>query len=246
MNKVEIKQKKQPAQDTQEQEVKPPQTDPEKKQEEKIDTKSKSESKKEDKENGLSEDEKLLVRAEGGINLVPKKSKQEVKKEKKKFSFSVSSIISLIVLVVLSLGVVFFNIVSKQQLTSAKKEQYKKETYLQSYSDKFLSNEEILERVDLYRRVQRGVFSPREVVEYVMNIVERESTVEITSFNLTDSLEFEMSGNTSELEAVAKLWYMLGINENIVTINLSSVGKGETKVSFSFEGELETDKFINK
>jgi hypothetical protein len=195
-------------------------------------------------DNGLSEDEKLLVRTGSSINLVPKKSQQEVQKEKKKFSFSVSSIMSLILLVSLSLGVVLFNIVSKQQLRLAEEKQYEIEVNLQAYTDKFISNEEIIERIDLYKDVQEGVFSPREVVEYVMEIVERQPNIEITSFNMTDELDFEISGNTTELEPVAKVWYMLGTDENIVTVNLESVGKGEEGVRFSFKGELERDKFI--
>lgn len=206
---------------------------------------SKEPDKKDDKENGLSEEEKLLLRTGEGVNLIPKKSKAEVKKEKSKFTFSLSSMVSLTLLVVLSLGVVFFNISSKRQLRLAKEDLHEQEVYLQSYTDKFLSNEELIERIDLYKEVQRGVFSPREVVEYVTAIVEREGSISLSGFNLSDDLEFELSGNTTELEAVAKLWYLLGIDENIVYINLSSVGKGEKGVRFSFEGQLATDKFIN-
>lgn len=201
--------------------------------------------KKDEKQNGLSEEEKLLLRTGEGVNLIPKKSKQEVKKEKSKFTFSLSTMISLTLLVVLSLGVVFFNISSKRQLRLAKEDLHDKEIYLQSYTDKYLSNEELLERIDLYREVQKGYFSPREVVEYVTNIVEREGGIRVNGFNLSDDLEFEISGNGLELESVAKLWYLLGIDENIVNINLSSVGKSEEGVRFSFEGILETDKFIN-
>jgi hypothetical protein len=195
------------------------------------------------KETKLTEDQKLLVRTGSGINLIPKKSKAEVKKEKKKFSFSLSSIASLIVLVVLSLGVVFFNIISKQQLQAAKQTLYEKEAYLESYTDKFVSNDEILERIDLYRAVQRAVFSPREVVEYIITIVDRERGINITSFNMTDGLDFEMSGGATELESVAKIWYLLGVDPNIINVNLASVGKGEKGVSFSFEGTLNEDKF---
>jgi len=54
-----------------------------------------------------------------------------------------------------------------------------------------------------------------------------------------------MSGNTDSLESVAKLWYMLGVDEHIININLAGVSKSETGATFSFEGELDRDKFIS-
>ena len=41
-----------------------------------------------------------------------------------------------------------------------------------------------------------------------------------------------MSGSTSDLAVVAKLWYLLGIDENIDNVNLESVGKGEQGLVF--------------
>lgn len=227
------------------QEVKTTETSPEQNQPEQNDIKKESVEPKKGKDESLDEEEKLLLRTGQGINLVPKKSKQEIKKEEKKFSFSISSILSLILLVILSLGVVFYNIISKQQLTSAKQRQNNLENELQSYSDKYISHQEITERIELYKGVKSAVYSPREVVEYVMEIVERQSNIEVKSFNIDDSLKFEMSGGTDDLESVAKLWYMLGIDQYILNINLSGVSKTETGANFSFEGELDRDKFIS-
>jgi hypothetical protein len=227
------------------QEVKTPETTPEQNQPEQKDVKKENIEPKKGKDEGLDEDQKLLLRTGQGINLVPKKSKQEIKKEEKKFSFSISSILSLILLVTLSLGVVFYNIISKQQLRSAKRRQSEMESQLQAYSDKYISHEEIIERIDLYKGVKSAVYSPREVVEYVMEIVERQSNVEVRSFDIDDSLEFEMSGGTDNLETVAKLWYMLGVDRYILNINLSGVSKTDTGANFSFEGELDRDKFIS-
>jgi hypothetical protein len=202
--------------------------------------------KSKDLSTSLSEEERLLLNTGDGVNLIPRKSQAEVKKEKKKFSFSISSMISLFVLVVLSLGVVFFNILSKQQLNDAKKELFEKEAQLEGYSDKILSNNEIMSRVDLYKYLEKGMFSPKEIVEYVMTVVERSGNVNIRSFDLGNDLSFEMSGNTTDLSVVAKLWYLLGIDENVENINLESVGKGEAGASFSFQGQLNTSNFIGK
>jgi hypothetical protein len=227
------------------QEVNNTETTPEQNQPEQKDVKKENVEQKKEKDESLDEEQKLLLRTGQGINLVPKKSKQEIKKEEKKFSFSISSILSLILLVILSLGVVFYNIISKQQLTSAKQRQNNLENELQSYSDKYISHQEIIDRIDLYKGVKSAVYSPREVVEYVMEIVERQSNIEVKSFNIDDSLKFEMSGGTDDLESVAKLWYMLGIDQYILNINLSGVSKTETGANFSFEGELDRDKFIS-
>jgi hypothetical protein len=212
-------------------------------------TKKKSKAKDSGKskdENGLTEDEKLLLNTGEGVNLIPKRSKAEITKEKKKFSFSITSMISLLLLILLSLGVVFFNIISKRQLNSAKESLSRRESELETYTDKMVSNEEILVRVDLYRHLQESVFSPKEIVQYILGVVDRSGNVTIRDFVLGDDLDFEMSGGTTDLSVVARLWYLLGIDDNIITVNLNSVGKGTDGVSFSFEGQLNTDKFLGK
>jgi hypothetical protein len=78
-----------------------------------------------------------------------------------------------------------------------------------------------------------------------MSVVDRAGNIKIKSFDLGDNLSFETSGSTTELSVVARLWYLLGIDDNIETINLNSVGKSEDGVSFTFEGQLNADKFIN-
>jgi len=192
----------------------------------------------------LTDQEKLLLRTGAGVNLIPKKSKAEVVKAKKRFSFNVSSMVSLLLLVVLSLSVVLFNIISKQQLNSATEDLFQKESELEVYSDTILSNNEIVERIDLYKHLEQGVFSPKEIVVYVMTIVDRSGNVIIRTFDIGNDLGFEMSGSTSDLAVVAKLWYLLGIDENIDNINLESVGKSDKGASFSFKGQLNVSNFI--
>lgn len=218
----------------------PPQREPVKEKGKKKQVESKEDT------NGLTEEQKLLLNTGQGVNLIPKRSKAEITKEKKKFSFSVSSMVSLMVLIILSLTVVFFNIISKQQLNSAKAELQKRESEMQQYTDKIISNDEILERIDLYRYLQQGVFSPREILEYIMTIVDRSGNITIRTFRLEDNLSFEMNGSTTDLAVVAKLWYLLGINENIDTINLESVGKSELGANFTFAGELNRSYFVEK
>lgn len=197
-------------------------------------------------EKSLTEEEQLLVNTGEGVNLIPKKSQAEITKEKKKFSVSISSLVSLSILVILSLAIVLFNIISKQQLNVANETLYSKELKMENYSEQIVSNSEILDRIDLYKHLQRNVFSPKEILEYVMAIVNESGNITIRSFDLSNSLGFEMNGSTSSLEVVSKLWYMLGIDENIENINLESVGKSEQGANFSFEGQLNADYFISK
>ena len=210
----------------------------------KKDKKNSDKAKKE--KSGLTKKEELLMRGGEGVNLVPKKSKEEVEKEQKKFSLSVGSIVSLILLVTLSLGVVMYNIISKVQLNSAKKELFEEEVKLESYQDKYISNREIIDRIDLYKKFEKAVFSPKDIIDYAMTLVDKSGDIEINSFDLDESLNVEISGSTSTLGIVSKLWYLLGTDKNIVTVNLSSVGKNEEGVTFSFEIQLDTDYFIEK
>jgi hypothetical protein len=209
-----------------------------KKEESKKDTK-----KSKDEKNGLTKREELLMRGGQGVNLVPKKSEEEIEKEQKKFSFSVGSIVSLILLVTLSLGVVLYNIISKGQLNSAKKQLFEQEVRLESYQDKYISNQEIMDRIDLYKKFEKAVFSPKEIIDYIMALVDKSGDIDINGFDLDESLNVEISGSTSTLGIVSKLWYLLGTDKNIVTVNLSSVGKNEEGVSFSFEIQLDTEYF---
>lgn len=198
-----------------------------------------------DEKKGLSEDESLLLNTGEGVNLIPKKSVAQVKKEKKKFSFNVSSILSIVILLSLSLGIVLYNIISREQLNASKKRLYEREAELEGYADIITANDEILDRVDLYIFLQKGVFSPKEIIEYIMSIVDRSGNVSIRSIDIGNTLDFEMSGNTTDLSIVAKLWYLLGVDSNIDTVNLESVGKSDTGASFSFRGQLNQNYFID-
>lgn len=209
----------------------------------KKDQSKKDSKKKENEKNGLTKTEELLMRGGQGVNLIPKKSEEEIEKEQKKFSFSVGSIVSLILLVTLSLGVVLYNIVSKSQLNSAKKELFEQEVRLESYQDKYISNQEIMDRIDLYKKFEKAVFSPKEIIDYIMALVDKSGDIDINGFDLDESLNVEISGSTSTLGIISKLWYLLGTDKNIVTVNLSSVGKNEEGVSFSFEIQLDTEYF---
>jgi len=84
-----------------------------------------------------------------GINLIPNLSEEEVVKETKKKTLNMGAVISLMALVVISILIVGFNIISKIQLNSEKEKLYNYEQRLGAVSYKITGNNEISERLKL-------------------------------------------------------------------------------------------------
>ncbi len=181
-----------------------------------------------------------------GFNLMPSMTKEEIVVEKTKTTVNLGSVVSLIVLVLIILGVVGFNIVSKQMLNSKKEELFALENIVNQQSDKIIANDEIVDRAILYNTVKTGAFSHKAIIEFISAISQKVGNIEIRSVMISENLEFTYVGYTASLENVSKLWYMLGIDENIENINLKSVGKSNGSVSFTFEGLLNIKNFSNK
>lgn len=181
-----------------------------------------------------------------GLNLMPEMSREEIVVEKAKSTVNIGSVISLIVLVLITLAVVGFNIVSRQILNTKKAELAVIENRLNQQVDNIIANEEIVDRAVLYTNVRKGAFSHKEIIEFLNVIGTKAGSIEMRSVMISENLEFTYSGYTSSLEQVSKLWYILGTDENISNINLKSVGKGENNVTFTFEGTLDGKNFYNK
>jgi hypothetical protein len=63
------------------------------------------------------------------------------------------------------------------------------------------------------------------------------------SMEISEDLSFKISGDAPNLEQLSRMWYILGVNENIETIKLKSFSKTETGATFSFDGKLVLDNF---
>lgn len=181
-----------------------------------------------------------------GFNLMPKMTVAQQAVETKKSTFNIGSALGLIALVVVSLIIVGFNIVSKQQLNQAKKDLYEYESSVNQKVDLIISNNAIVDRLVMYEVVKKNSFSHKEVIDFIQSITTKLGTIELRDIEISDSLAFALEGSASSLEEVSKLWYLLGINENIDTVNLDSVGKTAVGARFSFEGKLSESKFIKK
>jgi hypothetical protein len=186
-----------------------------------------------------------------GFNLIPAMTKEEKYKIKKKNTFNISSILSIIVLASIAIAIVGFNILSKVRLNSKKNTLTKKENLVYENIDKISTNNAILERAKLYDRFKKGSFSHKRIIEFLEEIagVERGSkrgSISFTKIEISEDLSFEASGSAPSLEQVAYMWYLFGINENVEDIMLNSVSKTDEGSNFSFEGTLNISNFSNE
>lgn len=175
---------------------------------------------------------------DAGINLIPNLSKEEVVHETKKKKLNMGAVISLMILVFVSILIVGFNIISKIQLNSEKEKLYNYEQRLGSVSYKITGNNEIRERISLYKDIQKDAFSPRTVIEYINSIAAKSGTISVSSFEFGSQLTFDLDGDAYTLEEVSKFWYLLSNDSKVESITLRSIGKTENGVRFSFQGKL--------
>lgn len=185
------------------------------------------------------------IMAEKGVNLIPTLSKEEVVVAEKKKKLNVGSIVSLLILVVVSILIIGFNIVSRMALNNEKAKLQTYETQVTKMTQKMISSNEITERVQLYNRVLGETYSPKSVVDYLNGIASKSGTSVISSFSLGDNLLFTIEGKASDMENVSKFWYLLSNDPKMETVTLQSVGNVENKVRFIFKGKLVLKEFLS-
>jgi hypothetical protein len=160
----------------------------------------------------------------------------------RKGKFNTFAAFLILFLVIITIGVLGFNIFMNMRLDAAQDELKQLENEVTSSSTTLRSNSQLLDRVYLYRDVQESTLSPKEVLVYW-----RELTAdygEIETVELEDGLQFVLDGSTDKLTEVAFLWHKLSIDDRVSNINLKSVSQdSEGNVSYSFEGDLNFDYF---
>ena len=190
--------------------------------------------------------ETVNSQVEEGVNLIPSMTKEEKVHVRKKNTLNIGSVLSIIILVSIAIGIVSFNIISKAQLNSKKASLSRIEKSVNLGIDKISSNNAILSRVKLYQQVKEDSFSHKKIVEFLNSMAQRVQGVSYRSITISEDLSFELSGKSPDLEQLSRLWYLLGVNENIQTVNLGSVSKNEEGATFSFEGKLILENFKNE
>lgn len=185
------------------------------------------------------------VPVEEGINLIPTLSKEEVAVVEKKKKLNIGSIVSLLILVVVSILIVGFNIVSKMVLNTEKNKLTAYETQVNKITQKIISSNEISERIKLYQDVLGETYSPKGVVDYMNALATKSGSAAITKFSLGGDLAFAIEGNANDLEDVSKFWYILSSDPKVETVTLQSVGKSVNSVRFSFKGKFVMKEFLS-
>jgi len=184
------------------------------------------------------------IMAEKGVNLIPTLSKEEVVVAEKKKKLNVGSIVSLLILVVVSILIVGFNIVSRMTLNNEKEKLNTYEAQVNKMTQKMISSNEITERIQLYNRVLGETYSPKSVVDYLNAIASKSGTSVISSFSLGENLLFTIEGNSTDMENISKFWYLLSNDPKMETVTLQTVGNSENGVRFIFKGKLLLEKFL--
>ncbi len=185
------------------------------------------------------------IMAEKGVNLIPTLSKEEVVVAEKKKKLNVSSIVSLLILVIVSILIIGFNIVSRMSLNNEKGKLKTYETQVSGMAQKIISSNEITERVQLYNRVLGETYSPKSVVDYLNAIASKSGSSVISNFALGENLLFTIEGKASDMENISKFWYLLSNDPKMETVTLQSVGNSDNNVRFVFKGKLILKEFLS-
>ena len=178
-----------------------------------------------------------------GVNLIPSRTKEEEVQVKKKTTLSIGSLLAIIILALVSIGIVGFNIITKNQLSDKKKELANMENVVNQKADKIIANNVILDRINLYKKVKANSFSHKKVITFLREMAGKIQGITYDSMEISEDLSFKISGDAPNLEQLSRMWYLLGVNENIETIKLKSFSKTEKEEKFSFDGKLVLDNF---
>ncbi len=184
--------------------------------------------------------------ASEGVNLIPSLTKEQKTHVKRKNTLNIGSILSIIALASVAIGIVGFNIVSKSQLNSRQSSLKKIEGSVKGKIDKIISNNIILDRVFLYKEVKENGFSHKAIIEYFMEMASKVAGISYGSIEISESLDFKLSGKAPDFEQVARLWYLYGVNENIESIVLKGISKSTEGSTFNFEGKIILENFKNE
>jgi hypothetical protein len=183
---------------------------------------------------------------ETGINLIPTMSEVEIKTEDKKKRVNLGSLVSLSLLFSVTILATGFNIISRMQLDSQKRRLKEVEKRVMEYSYISSGNTEILERIFLFKDIQEGRISTRILIEELRGVANTSGNNVINTFAFPGGETFEISGNSSSLEDVAKFWYLMDNHEKFENVQLRSFSGTGDNASYSFTGRLNLEEFVQE
>ncbi|MFA7627930.1 MAG: hypothetical protein WCY37_00715 [Candidatus Dojkabacteria bacterium] len=204
-----------------------------------------------EKKNSKKEEQKKSVAPstiveETGINLIPTMSEVEIKTEEKKKRVNLGSLISLSLLFSVTILATGFNIISRIQLDSQKSRLKEVEKRIMEYSYITSGNTEILERIFLFKDIQEGRISTRILIEELRGVANTSGNNVINTFAFPGGEAFEINGDASSLEDVAKFWYLMDNHDKFEDVQLRSFSGTGDKASYSFTGRLNLEEFVQE
>lgn len=189
-------------------------------------------------------DNPLISNINTGINLLPPATTAEIALNERKASFNIAGAVFILILVLLSIGIIGSNLVSKLENQGQKKILNRLEKEVAQDQDTLIKNAYILRRIKLFDSIQQNTVSYREVFEYWDQVSSKLG--KINNIELDPDLHFVVRGEASSLTDVSKLWHLLSMDSRVNSVNLNSVGTYGSKTTFEFEGQLNYDYFKNK
>ncbi len=185
-----------------------------------------------------------MHKSEGGLNLIAPQLKKAEEETQEKFRIDIRVVLFVFFVVLISLSVVGYNWYVNMRLDNEKAVVSDLEDELEGYRFTIESNNQILERYDLYEGILEGFISSKEVLSFWDEV--SENLAEMRSIELTRGVNFEVSGRAETLRDVTELWHFLSIDDRVETVTLEglSIPRDEDReLTFSFEGVLNLEYF---
>ncbi len=201
------------------------------------------------KENTSKDLTKNLHRSKEGFNLIAPRLEKVEKEAKEKFRVDIRVVLFVFFVVLVSLCVVGYNWYINTRLENQKEILADLEDELEDYKYTLEANDQVLERYNLYNRINDGYISSKEVLTFWQEV--SDNLAEIRKIELTQGVNFEVSGKAENLSNVTKLWHFLSIDDRVNTVTLEGVSiphqdSEDSQLSFAFKGVLNLEYFNKK
>lgn len=203
----------------------------------------------ETKEETNSQPSSLHKSGAGGVNLIATRLEKVEKETEKKFQIDLRVVLFVLFVVLVSLGIVGYNWYVSMELSTQQFIVEDLEEDLMGHKYTVESNNQILERYDLYSDITEGFISSKEVLSFWQEI--SENLGEIIKISLTDGVGFEVNGKSDSLRDVTELWHFLSIDDRVSVVTLEGMSipsrnSENPTLSFSFKGTLNLEYFNKK
>jgi hypothetical protein len=179
-----------------------------------------------------------------GFNLIAPQLEKIEKETKEKLRIDIRVVLFVFFVVLVSLGIAGYNWYVTMSLEKEKDVLEELKESLEDYEYTIQANNQILERYTSYESIQEGFISSKEVLNFWQEV--SENLGEIRNIELSNGINFEVSGRASSLRDVTKLWHFLSIDDRVKSVTLEGVSipsDRDSELSFSFKGVLNLEYF---